>query len=434
MERTIQLMNNAKFKNKSKRNPKDFTRNRKVGFVDLLILLLRMLPKSTQLELDEYREQALSLPSSSDTYTKQSFSEARQKLDPVAFTLLNDEFIRGFYEDNDFKTFKNFRLLAIDGSVVEIPDTKETRDTYGYMSANTSPSVARARASNLYDVENKITISSIFGSIYDSERDLAKRNIEKLKSFEQSSIRDLVLFDSGYPSIAFMLELEEQGMEYVIRSQGSFLKEVHNTTTDDEWIQVKVTKQRARELKKQGTPISVGTVLQVRVIKVPLPTGKTETLLTNVSSADIEYSESRELYAKRWGIESGFNDLKHKFEVENFSGIKPLLIEQDFYATIFLSNIASLFEQEAEAEWYEKNHDKNYKYQTYHINKSILTGKLRTRLLEMVLTDDRHNREKLYEAFLAEIQRHVVPFIPGRSYKRKKKWANRYSSTKRRSL
>ncbi|MEN1968597.1 IS4 family transposase [Lentibacillus sp. N15] len=434
MERTIQLMNNDKFKRKSKRNAKDFTRERKVGFVSLLTLLLRMVRKSSQLELDEFREQALSLPSSSDTYTKQSFSEARQKLRPVAFTLLNDEFIRGFYEDGDFKTFHNFRLLAIDGSVVEIPDTKETRNTYGYWGSNADPSVARAFASNLYDIENKVTISSVFGNFHDSERDLAKRNIEKLQSFEQPSVRDLILFDRGYPSIAFMIDLEKQGISYVIRSQGSFLKEVEQTTSEDEWIQVKVTKPRARELKKQGTPIPVGTVLQVRVLKVTLPTGETETLLTNVSSADIKYSDSQELYAKRWGIESGFNDLKHKFEVENFSGIKPLLIEQDFYATIFLSNIASLFEQEAEAEWYEKNHHKDRKYQTYHINKSILAGKLRTRLIEMVLTDDPHHREQIYETFLAEIQRHVVPVIPGRRYKREKKQANRYSNTNRRSL
>lgn len=434
MERTVQLMKNGHFKEQSKRNDKDFTRNRKVGFVSLLTLILRMIRKSTQLELDDFRELALSLAPTKDTYTKQSFSEARQKLRPLAFTLLNDEFIRGFYEDDDFKRFAHFRLLAIDSSVIEIPDTKETRDTYGYWGTDAEPSVARARASHLYDVENKLTISSVFGRFHDSERALAKRNIEKLQSFEQPAVRDLILFDRGYPSLAFMLDLEEQDLAFLIRSQGSFLKEVQQTTSEDEWVQVRVTKQRANELKKQGTPVPVDTVLPLRVIKVPLPTGETETLLTNLDATDITYEDSQELYAKRWGIETEFDDLKHKFEVENFSSVKPLLIEQDFYATIFLSNIASLFEQEAEAEWYEKNRGTDRKYQTYHINKSILVGKLRTRLIEMVLTDDPHHREQVYQTFLAEIQRHVVPVIPGRSYKRKKKQANRYSHTKRRSL
>lgn len=56
------------------------------------------------------------------------------------------------------------------------------------------------------------------------------------------------------------------------------------------------------------------------------------------------------VYFKRWGIETRFDDLKNKWEVENFSGEKPLLLEQDFYATLLVSNIASVLEQEAEAE------------------------------------------------------------------------------------
>jgi hypothetical protein len=50
------------------------------------------------------------------------------------------------------------------------------------------------------------------------------------------------------------------------------------------------------------------------------------------------------------------------------------------------------------------NRKKDYKYQTYHINKSIFTGKLRDRLFEMVLTDDVYHREQFYEDVQAEIQ------------------------------
>lgn len=435
MERVVQLMNNDNFKDKTKRKAQDFTRERKLGFVSILTLLLRMVRKSTQLELDEFREQVQSLFPTSGTYTKQSFSEARQKLLPKAFTWLNDEFIHGFYEDAKVKTFRQFRLLAVDSSVTELPNTKETRETYGYWYSKGEAPVARARVSNLYDIENKLTVSSILGRYHDNERALAKRNIEKLLSFPRlSSARDLLLFDRGYPSLAFMLYLEEQGLAYLIRSQGSFLKELEQTSSKDEWIQLEVTKQRAKELKRQGTPVQVGTILSVRVIRILLPTGETETLLTNLGSSDISYQDSREIYAKRWGIESNFDALKHTFEVENFSAIKPILIEQDFYATIFLSNIASVFEQEAEAEWYEKKHNQNRKYQTYHINKNILTGKLRSHLIEMVLTPNMHDRKQIYEYLLTEFQRHVVPVISGRSYKRKKKNANRYSNTKRRCI
>jgi L-rhamnose mutarotase len=69
------------------------------------------------------------------------------------------------------------------------------------------------------------------------------------------------------------------------------------------------------------------------------------------------------------------------------------------------------------------NRKMDYKYQTYHINKSIFTGKLRDRLFEMVLTDDVHHREQLYEDFLAEIQQKwfqsfLAVVIKGRKNKR----------------
>lgn len=69
----------------------------------------------------------------------------------------------------------------------------------------------------------------------------------------------------------------------------------------------------------------------------------------------LKYEEFKGLYFKRWGIETKFDELKNKFQIENFSGIKPVIIEQDFYAILLLSNIASIFEQEAQEELKEKN-------------------------------------------------------------------------------
>jgi hypothetical protein len=50
--------------------------------------------------------------------------------------------------------------------------------------------------------------------------------------------------------------------------------------------------------------------------------------------------------------------------------------------------LASIFEQEAEEEMREKNRTQTLKYTEYRINKNILVGKLRNRLMEMVLEED----------------------------------------------
>ncbi|THF78015.1 hypothetical protein E6C55_15045 [Cohnella fermenti] len=103
-----------------------------------------------------------------------------------------------------------------------------------------------------------------------------------------------------------------------MRAQGSFYKEIVNTTRPDEVVTIEITKALAKERKKQGKDLAPGTALQVRVIKVELSTGETEILLTNVGAEELSYEACKPLYFKRWGAETGFDELKHKFEIENF--------------------------------------------------------------------------------------------------------------------
>jgi len=436
LQRVFSQMKSDELKEKTKKNENDFKRNRKIGFFPLVVLILRMVRKSTQLELDEFREMFMPEEAAKTTYTKQSFSEARQKLLPDAFTLLNDELIRAYYEDGLFKTYLGFRVLAVDGSVIELPNTKETQKEYGYTTTyKVGFRIARALSSHLYDVENKLAISTRLSRYDDNERDLAKQNIEHMLGLETTSVRDLILFDRGYPSADFMLYLQEKGIFYLMRAQGSFYKEIMNTTLSDEVVTIEITKARAKELKKQGKNIAPGTVLQVRVIKVELSTGETEILLTNVGADELSYEACKPLYFKRWGVETRFDDLKNKFEIENFSGQKPQLIEQDFYATVLLSNMASVMEEEAEEQMQENKRTDHLKYTEYRINKNILVGKLRNRLIEMVLEEDDAKRALMHERFLEELQRSIVPVIKDRSFKREKQTrANKFTKTKRRGL
>lgn len=425
----------SELKAKSRLNEKDFTRNRKVGFVTLVCMILNMIKKSTQLEIDDFLKKFSTEDTSYPTYTKQSFSEARQKLSPEVFNILNDGFVQKYYEDNDFKKYKDFRLLAVDGSCMEVPNTEGLRKHYGYAyNSNSKQKFARAQSSTVYDVENKIVLSSSFGRYGDSERDLAMKSIGKLKSLDEREIKDLILFDRGYPSTEFIMYLNQKGIKYVMRTSSSFYMEVNNTKAPDENVEIEITRKRAQVCKQRGKLIPIGTVIKLRVLKVVLDTGETETLITNLSENELKYEESKELYFKRWGIETKFDELKNKFQIENFSGIKPLIIEQDFYATLLLSNIASIFEQEAEEELKQENMKKNLKYE-YKINKNILVGKLKNSLIEMLLENNDEKKGILYNKFIEEIKRNVVPVIKGRAFERNKSIrSNKHSKALRRSL
>lgn len=430
------ILHSTGLKDKSRLHEKAFTRKRKVGFVTLLCIILNMIRKSTQLEVDEFLKRFNPEGNVFDTYTKQSFSEARQKLSPEAFIILGDGFIEKFYEDDSFKKYKGYRLLAIDGSFIEVPNNNETQKYYGYVTNQSEGlKLARAISSKLYDIENKIVVSATLGRYDTGERELAVKNIDKMLSLKQDNIKNLILFDRAYPSAAFIKCLNSKGVKFLMRTSSTFYKEeVQNTKTRDEYVEIEITKERAKELRKKGTPIPTGTLIKLRVLKIELKNGEIEVLITNLSHDELSYEEAKELYFKRWGIETKFDELKNKFEIENFSGEKPVIVEQDFYATVLLSNIASMFEQEAEEELREKNAKKQLKHE-YKINKNILIGKLKNTLIEMILEEDDDKKSRIYEQFIEEIKRNVVPVIKDRSVERKKtKRANKYSKNRRRAL
>jgi len=432
----VQFMKSEELKDQSKKAKKHFTRSRKLDFFPLITVIFNTLRRSVQLELDDFRKRFLPEPLKITTYRKQSFSEARQKISPIAFVLLNDGFIERFYAENDYKTYKGFRLLAIDGSVLEIPNTPRMQDAYGFVTNhNKKLKIARALSSSLVDIENHMTISSTIGRYDASERDLAKINIEKSITLGNLHSEDLILFDRGYPSAEFILYLQSKGIRFLMRVSMAFFKEVLQTSTNDEIVQIEITKERAKAFKRQGSLIPVGTILKMRVIKVELPTGEIEILITDLTATELNYTESKVLYFKRWGIETNYDVLKNQWEIENFSGVTPTVIEQDFYATIFLGNMASLIEQDADEVLQADIANKNLKHEEYKINHNILVGKLKNNLIEILLEEDNTKKDQLYQQLIAEIAQNYCAVVKGRSYERKKdNKANKYANSKRGAL
>lgn len=422
------------FKERSRLSPQFFTRNRKINFVNLVTMIMNLVRKTTQIEIDKYITAVFS-DRKRMTYTKQAFCEARQKLSPMAFTLLHDDLITNYFSDGDFKTYKSRRLLAIDGSILEIPNNIETQCAYGYATNGyKNIKTARALMSALYDLENKLIVSAQLDRYDSSERTLAKKNIEQMLSYDKYPIKNLILFDRGYPSIEFISYLMDMGIDFLMRSKENFLKEINELQGLDQEIEIEITKERQKQLKRQGFNIEIGKKIKIRVVKVILDSGEEETLITNLSSDELNYEEAKELYFKRWGIETNFDELKNRLQLENFSGEKPLIIEQDFYASLFVSNMASIICQDAQEELDEKNKQKQLKYK-YVINKNILTGKLKDNLILVILEENDDTKDKMYWDFIKEIERNIVPIRKGRHFERKKTLKrNKYSKSKRKAL
>lgn len=359
MSRSIEIINkisetikSIKFKEESKQVTTDFTRNRKVDFEKLIHMILRPIKRSLQIEIDEFTSQYID--EEIGTYTKQSFSEARQKLKPKAFKILNDVLIEEYYKD---RKREEYRILAIDGSKIQIPNNIKTREYFGYITNNHKEfSTAQGLGSVLYDVENKIILDAQLSRCDASERKLAMKNIEKML-VQSPNAKNLILFDRGYPCFELIKFLEDKSQKYLMRVKSNFFLEVNNTMTEDELVTITITPSRKKHFKQQGFDAQTGWGISVRVVKFDLPSGEKETLITNLDNST-SFEECKALYFKRWGIETNYDDLKNKFEIENFSGDSVRVIEQDFFATLLLSNIATIIAQDAYSKYISSNTSK----------------------------------------------------------------------------
>ena len=411
---TDEILNDIIFMCETRTKVTFFTRKgkNKMEFKHIIIFILNFVKKSLQLELDNF----FSKVNDPDfRVSKQAFSEARLKISPTAFVKMSDAILKWFYNDTDFKRYRGYRLLAIDGSVLEINNTEKSRSEFGYVE-NQCSKVARAQASGLYDVENAMILASTIAKYTTSERSLAVELINKTE--EMGFKNDLFLFDRGYPSSELISFIESKNQKYLMRVSSGFLKVVTQTTKEDQIVKTKYK----------------GKTLQIRVLRFLLDSGIEEVLITNILDIAFNTNDFKTLYFKRWGIEIEFNELKNRLQIENFTGENPIAIKQDFYASMYLSNMITLAKIDANAAITEENKDKNLKYE-YKVNTNILIGKLKNSLVFMMLEKNPRKRSKILQKIMKAIAKNTVPIRPGRSNPRiMKKKHNKYPINRKSSL
>ncbi|WP_153738766.1 IS4 family transposase [Aquibacillus halophilus] len=414
VEVSERLLNDVIFMCESRVKPTYFTRKgNKLDFKSTILFSLYFVKKTIQLELDSFFKM---VNPTGVSITKQGYSEARRKVSPTAFRKLSHAVVQWFYDDDSFKTFHGYRLCAIDGSIVELPNTEGLRNHFGYVQNQMSPTNARARVAAIYDIENDIILTSRIAPYKSSERDAAKEMIKELK--ELGFKNDLLLFDRGYPSRDFIAYVEEYGIKYLMRASIGAMKEIREAVEPDQIIHFTVN----------------GKELSARVLRVLLPSNEEEILVTNVMEKHLGVLEFKDLYFKRWGIEVKYDELKNKLQMENFTGSSQVVIEQDFYASIYLINMVALVKNEANKVINEKDKKKNLKHH-YQINTNILIGKLKESMIILLLEERAAVRQKIFNKVMKEIIKNKTPIRPGRKYPRNKNLkSNKFVPSRKRCL
>lgn len=208
----------------------------------------------------------------------------------------------------------------------------------------------RARVSCFLDVHSKHILTTKIVETTVNEIDLAIEHLENLK--QRFDVKKMItIYDRGYSSIELMMKTIDLGSKFLIRlSKNVFKHQIEQMTTNDEIIKINLINSRLNsfddeKLKEKARKMGR---LEIRIALVDIGKNEPEILATNLNTEEFSTEDLKELYNKRWTVETGFDRLKNLIEIEDFSGTRRRIIEQDFHAHIFVYNLAITIKNHAE--------------------------------------------------------------------------------------
>ncbi len=401
-----------------------FTRNRKIPFYDILLMTLNKQGKNISFEIRDYELNKKG--EKRVNYTDEAYLKQRRNLNPDVFKEMNILYLKDFYEKPKYiKKKKGYILCAIDGSKIEIPNTPKNREVFGSEGNQYKRNTARALISGIYDVENHFFLNVQINRTDSKEINLAKENIVEGSKIIGKN-KEILIFDRNYPSMEFFNWLEENEKKFVMRlSSNDYIKERESMKSNDEEKNIEYTYARLNKIKKLNNAmyekIKDKKGITLRITKIRIDNKKEEYLISNLSKEDFTEEDLKEIYEKRWKIESSYNSIKNKLKIESFSGNLPQFIYQDIYAQIVVYNqIQDMLNTGRKIK-------KTLKGKEYKINEGKAIGLFKEKYIKIMLINDVAEAIKELEKLEKEMEKYTSRIRKGRkSNIREWKPSNKY--------
>ena len=389
------------------KNPdKDFIRQRKLPFDTIVKFLIEMGGNSI------YKELLESQGYNANTATTSAFIQQRDKILPTAFEFLLHEFTR---THTNIKKYKGYRLLAIDGSDMQISKNPDDLDTYCH-NQHEDKVCNLLHLDALYDLCNGLYLDCII-----TPNKLKNEYRAFVNMVDRSRINDkaIVLGDRGYESYNNFAHIEKKGWHYLIRikdSESTGILSGLDLPADDEFditVQRILTRKQTNEVKSNPDAYKILTnrttfdfldlhtnkfyPITFRVIRFKVSDTSYVTVITNLT--DFLPDEIKSLYQLRWGIETSFRELKYTVGLIHFHAKKVEFIVQEIYARIIMYNFVEMVASYVVISY----SDTHYFYQ---VNFTVAVHACR-HLLRLYHGLSPPDIESL-------IRKNIVPFRPGR--------------------
>lgn len=338
---------------------RDFTKKRKLPFDKVISFLLAMEGGSLTTEMLRYFGCSSNIASSS------ALVQRRGKIHPSAFSSLFDLFVQKTDED---PRYKGFRLLAADGSDIQIPTNSADPDSHFHAKEGQS-------AYNLLHLD---AMYDLLRHTYTDAILLGQRKANERRALcdmvDRSSLENvLVIADRGYEGFNLMAHIQEKGWCFLIRIQDITNSrgianglDLPNTDEFDLFVDLSLTTKQTNDVKKLAKRKNEYKILRTnrdfdylpaqnrkfdptvfyklpfRIVRFQIADGVFETVVTNLGKSAFPASELKLLYNMRWGIETSFRELKYTVGLLHFHAKKVEHIYQEVFARLIMYNFTEL--------------------------------------------------------------------------------------------
>ena len=292
------------------------SRNRKLSWAGVICLLIGAEGGSLAKELHR----------ADIDVTPAAISQRRAQISPETF---RDVFQRFNVSCEDSGNFRGYRLLAVDGTSVNISRNPKAPS---FVQNESAPNgYNQLHLNPLYDLCNKIFYDALIQP--EPQKDEIGALIEMIKR-NHFSEKTIIIADRGYESYNVMAHLlEKPNTDFLIRikQNHSAMQEVVRlpmfeldceigftiTTTQTKedkekryiFLQVPKKSKPGAKTRRGRWDFPSPYQMKLRIVRFQLETGEFETIATSLPRT-FTLEDIRELYHLRWGIETSFRDLK----------------------------------------------------------------------------------------------------------------------------
>lgn len=289
------------------RNPgRDFSRKSKLSFIATVRLILSLGGGTLSSELLDYFKY------DSGVVTSSAFVQQRGKILPDAFESLFREFT-GFLL---VKKLGNYRLLAVDGSDINIPQNPADKAAFFKRKAD-SKGCNLLHLNALYDL-----ISGLYVDYNVQPKRESDENRALVDMIDKSNVkgRVIVIGDRGYESYNNIAHVAGKGWKFLFRvklgGNGILRTLALPNGACDVDVNLRFTRSYKRAKSNPGLKhISNNMVfdyimpdsddeygVSFRAVRFQLPNGDFEAVVTNLNRDEFPPPRLMELYHMRWGL------------------------------------------------------------------------------------------------------------------------------------